>query len=491
MMMHNMKIAAKLTVSFLIVASLTAVVGLVGVAYIWNLHENTKLLNQRMDMGIISARMIRNIHEQSSTCSRTAMFLLHGDTAAYQRSLDSLDDLASRFDELIPDLEKNLILDETRKILNALKSTYAEYSELRDASHAMLKEMNVSSAEAREIFDNLAKQTDTLTKDVIAFTDYLDDLTGKQTKKAEDMVHQSIVILSLVTASAVCAALIFGCYISKIISNPINSCVNRIKMILEKGDVHSDVEVFPSSDETGVLSRIVRYLVIATSNVVDDQIRFLGALGKGDYRQEIAASYKGDLTPLKRSLRGLQVILEENQREIRESEERMRLMLDSMPHTCTFMDANGQVLDCNQSVVQLFDCGTKQAYMDNFYRFSPKYQPDGRLSEEKAKSVIREAYETGEKSFIWEHLTANGAPLPTEINLIRVKWKDDYRVVAYARDLREARENERKMWETARRTIDLEIETMTAQAISEAKSQLLASMSHEIRTPMNAIIGMS
>jgi signal transduction histidine kinase/CheY-like chemotaxis protein/HPt (histidine-containing phosphotransfer) domain-containing protein len=60
--------------------------------------------------------------------------------------------------------------------------------------------------------------------------------------------------------------------------------------------------------------------------------------------------------------------------------------------------------------------------------------------------------------------------------------------VIYVRSKQEAKRLETVVRE---RTRELEVQTLRANAASEAKSRFVASMSHEIRTPMNAIIGMS
>jgi PAS domain S-box-containing protein len=131
--------------------------------------------------------------------------------------------------------------------------------------------------------------------------------------------------------------------------------------------------------------------------------------------------------------------IKEGQRKMRESEERVQIMLDSLPISCTFWDKEGHLIDCNRTAIEFFECESKQEYLDKFYTLSPEYQPDGLLSVSKAKAIIREAYEKGYKSFKWEHVTAKGNPLPGEIYLRRVKWKDEYRVAGYLRDMRAVR----------------------------------------------------
>ena len=79
------------------------------------------------------------------------------------------------------------------------------------------------------------------------------------------------------------------------------------------------------------------------------------------------------------------------------------------------------------------------------------------------------------------HQTYNGKPLPCELILVRVKYKNEYLVAAYVRDLREQKANLAEINEARD----------AAEAASSAKSIFLANMSHEIRTPMNAVLGMA
>jgi PAS domain S-box-containing protein len=174
-----------------------------------------------------------------------------------------------------------------------------------------------------------------------------------------------------------------------------------------------------------------------------------------------------------------------------ETDERTRVMFDATPLACTFWDREGVLVDCNQEALNLFEVSSKEEFFRRFSEFSPKYQADGTLSRRRIRDDFREAARKGRKEFPWIHRSATGKWIPSEVTLVRVNWRDGYRVVGYTRDMRDIREVEEKRREADLRNRELEVQTRAARVASEAKSKFLASMSHEIRTPMNAIIGMS
>lgn len=81
--------------------------------------------------------------------------------------------------------------------------------------------------------------------------------------------------------------------------------------------------------------------------------------------------------------------------KVSEAKERVQIMLDATPLCCNFWDENFNNIDCNQEAADLFDLKSKQEYLDNFYRLSPEYQPDGQLSNEKAAQMIKQAFAGG------------------------------------------------------------------------------------------------
>jgi len=124
-------------------------------------------------------------------------------------------------------------------------------------------------------------------------------------------------------------------------------------------------------------------------------------------------------------------------RQMDEANERAQIMLDATPLCSNFWDENFNNIDCNQEAAKLFDLPSKQAYLDNFDKLSPEYQPGGELSSELAIKQVTKAFQEGKNVFEWMHQKLNGEPIPAEITLVRVKRGDKHIVVGYTRDLRE------------------------------------------------------
>ena len=177
--------------------------------------------------------------------------------------------------------------------------------------------------------------------------------------------------------------------------------------------------------------------------------------------------------------RDLRLVKAAEQNE-REASEMVRILMDLAPTVIEIWDDKYNVIDCNKQTLKLFGVSSVQAFVENYYRFSPAYQPCGTRSKKKSHEFAKQAYEEGIARFEWMHLTASGEELPVETTFVRHVQKGKSIIIGYNYDLRPVR---KAMADVQRSEI--------AEASNIAKSRFLARMSHEIRTPITAVMGIS
>ncbi|HBT75908.1 MAG TPA: hypothetical protein DEB39_03065, partial [Planctomycetaceae bacterium] len=132
--------------------------------------------------------------------------------------------------------------------------------------------------------------------------------------------------------------------------------------------------------------------------------------------------------------------METRELEARDAETSIRLILDNTPLICVLRDEINRVLDCNREALEAFGFSEKSDLIKHFERLYPEFQPDGSRSINKARNIVNDLLNSGSvDNFEWTYQTVEGVALPLEVKLVLVPWKDTYRIMSYANDLRETR----------------------------------------------------
>ena len=82
---------------------------------------------------------------------------------------------------------------------------------------------------------------------------------------------------------------------------------------------------------------------------------------------------------------------------------------------------DGVFIDCNPATVTMMHCASKDKFLAlHPAKVSPEFQPDGRLSFEKANEMMAIALQRGRHQFEWVHQRLNGEDFWVEVTLTRI-----------------------------------------------------------------------
>ncbi|MGL4593903.1 MAG: GAF domain-containing protein, partial [Thermoguttaceae bacterium] len=132
----------------------------------------------------------------------------------------------------------------------------------------------------------------------------------------------------------------------------------------------------------------------------------------------------------------------ELQREIKETSERARFMLDEIPIGCGLFNEKFEMIDCNQVAVRLFQCRDKEDTCKRIFQMFPPTQPDGQTSSVLAIKELSNAFKFGYYQLEWVYQLPSGELMPAEVTAVRGKNGAENVLAVYTRDLREVKKLE-------------------------------------------------
>ncbi len=121
--------------------------------------------------------------------------------------------------------------------------------------------------------------------------------------------------------------------------------------------------------------------------------------------------------------------------DLRENVEKYHTLFDSA-NDCLFIVDDKKFLECNYMTLEMFGCKDYNDIIGHHpWEFSPPFQPDHQLSEEKAKRLLDAAIKGEPQRFYWVHSRKDGTCFDAEVSLNRIYLQDRYLAQAIVRDI--------------------------------------------------------
>ncbi len=109
---------------------------------------------------------------------------------------------------------------------------------------------------------------------------------------------------------------------------------------------------------------------------------------------------------------------------------------------------NGHFVQCNEMAVEMLLSSSKEEVLNMHpSELSPKFQPDGRSSHEKAEEMMQLAIENDGNQFEWMHKRLNGENFWVEVNLTPITLNDSNVIYVIWRDISEKKMAQKKLME--------------------------------------------
>lgn len=330
-MFKNMKLRKKLVVIFIIIALVASSSGIIASLMIQKLDTDygKALINDGAVQGDIGMTLT---YFTDSRRSLRDMVLFRDDPEVYDRAKERWNQIDQEAGPQLEAIEPALELDSMKQMYSEILEEVEPYVAIEAQIYALAESGIPEDLEtAKELMSNeLDPHYDIIYEDMsglmAAKQDKMETVSAQLTAEGQSAMLLVLIIIIVVLG----AASGVGVLIAKNIAVPLATCVNRIEKVAIEGDMHSEVKVYNTKDETGDLSRIVDGFVKGVGALLADQADVVGAMANGDFTRPLQVAYVGDFATLKQAIEVTQKSMNSTLGQVSQSADQVAAGADQM-----------------------------------------------------------------------------------------------------------------------------------------------------------------
>lgn len=262
---YNMKIAAKLISSFVVVAIIAGIVGLTGIINIKTIDNNDSILYQNMTVPLADAAEMAKLFQRVRVNTRD--LILENDLNEIDAKYKAIEEIISELNKVSEDFGKLAISEDMKKAFNEYMATRADFRSHLDMLVQLSRENRDIEAYAL-ITGDMRKSADAEQ----AAIDKLVQMKVEDAKKQADLntsiANRATITMIAIVAGGMIIAIILGIFIANIISNPVKKLSKAAESIAD-GDLNIEMNI-QTKDEVGALAASFRKMADNLNDVMSN-----------------------------------------------------------------------------------------------------------------------------------------------------------------------------------------------------------------------------
>lgn len=299
-MFKNMKIRKRLIITFILIAAVSNIGGIVGLTVISNLigqysHALTYYGFAQGDLG----------HFNTEFKNRQILLrdlIINTDDKTKQSYKDQLDSSIIKCNDYLAKMKSEMVTSNEKKYYDEIVS-YRDRFLMAEKNASQLALLNMNSEAYQFVETQVAPNAEKIRNNINAL---INEKTTNGNQISADLAVRSVSTKGMVIA-IILVSMLFSVFIAFLIARSISRPVEEMAQAAKKmaqGDLNIQVESH-SNDEIGQLGQALSGMILSIRSYIEDIRVNLAKISKGDLTVTTDMDYQGDFVALKDSIDGI------------------------------------------------------------------------------------------------------------------------------------------------------------------------------------------